>query len=182
VSGVESGISTHVDTVVSPRDVDRALAPLAVSSITESTARPGATPGAAPVTTLGTPTSAPAAPQTTASSGAPTTLPATTSPRPDTTDAPPPTVAVTTTVPPPTTTAGPAPTVIPTIGGSIAVTCPTPSTIRLLYAAPSPGYSYSPGEITPDHIHVKFTKNGQSVNIEAECSGGRVETSFEDDD
>jgi hypothetical protein len=90
---------------------------------------------------------------------------------------------VTTTTPQPTTTvSGPPPTVIPTAGGTIAVTCPTPGTIRLVYATPNAGYTYTPDEITSTHLHVRFTKGGQSIGIEAECSGGRVETSFEDSD
>lgn len=179
VRNVESGITTRGEMVVSPRDVDRALAPLAVSSTTEL---PVSTPSA-PVTTPSTTVSAPGAPQTTADGVVPSAPPTTLPPPQQTTVVPPPVVTVTTTAPQPTsTTSGPQSTVIPTIGGTIGVTCPTPSTIRLVYATPSAGYTYSPGEITPTHIHVKFTKGSQSVKVEVECSGGRVDTSFEEDD
>jgi hypothetical protein len=36
-------------------------------------------------------------------------------------------------------------------------------------------------EITDRHVHVKFTKGGQSVGVEAECEHGSVEVSFDDD-
>ncbi|MEO8693951.1 MAG: hypothetical protein ABI658_10575 [Acidimicrobiales bacterium] len=179
VNRVESGITTRVDTVVSPHDVDRALAPLAVSSTTEL-----ANPGATPTTTaplVVPPTTSPA--PTTAEPAAPS-APTTTARSPSTTAAvPPPTIAVTPTSTQPTTTTGATPpTVIPTAGGTIAVSCPTAGTIRLVYATPNAGYTYVPSEITATHIHVKFTKGGQSFEIESECSGGRVESSFEDDD
>jgi hypothetical protein len=51
-----------------------------------------------------------------------------------------------------------------------------------VYATPNAGYTFTPGEITSAHLHVRFNKGGQSISIEAECSGGRVETSFEDHD
>jgi hypothetical protein len=36
-------------------------------------------------------------------------------------------------------------------------------------------------EITDQHVHVKFTKSGQSIEVQAECEHGSVEVSFDDD-
>ena len=187
VDRVETRITTSEGAIVSPRGVDLAVAPFATSSsieplpFTVTTAGNEPTSRSAPSTAPQVPSNAP----TTAklSSPPPMTRPASSNDTVTTTA--PPTVAISTTTAPPSTTAPPtgqSPTVIPTVGGTIAVACPTPGTIRLVYATPNPGYVYAPIEITALHVHVKFTKSGRSVVVEAECSDGRVETSVENDD
>jgi hypothetical protein len=175
VNRVETHITTSEGIIVSPRNVDRAVAPLAVSSATTRRVD-GVT--SSPVTTVGVAPTASAAPDGPGQPPPSSTSSVPPASGPPDTSAPPPTTAPAT---PPTTNAPP-PTVIPTAGGNVAVSCPTAGTIRLEYATPNPGYVYSPVEITFEHVHVKFTKGGQSIMVEAECSHGRVEVSFEDKD
>jgi hypothetical protein len=190
VDRVETRITTSSGAIVSPRGVDRAVASLVSAPTTEPVPTTVASPGTTGLATGSAPSTAPPAPSTVPGGNAPTGTPSTTRGAPNpgqpATTAAPPTVAITTTTAPkPSTTTAPngqATTVIPTAGGTVAVACPTPDTIRLEYATPNPGYLYSPVEITSTHVQVKFTKSGHVVEIEAECSGGRVETSFENDD
>lgn len=180
VNRVETRLTTTGDNIVSPSGVDQAVAPLAVSSTTERRADPGASPGDTNVvvTTVVPPTSPTArgpASAPTAAAGATTTVATTIT-------AAPPTVGPTTTAPPPpSTTTNKAPTVISTAGGSVAVTCPSANTIRLEYATPNPGWVFSPIEIEPEHVHVKFSKSEQVITVEIECEHGKAEASLEDD-
>jgi hypothetical protein len=182
VNRVETRITTNDHSIVSPRSVDQAVAPLAVSSTTAL--RPDVVASSDTTTTVVT---TPAT--TTGTIPNPSSLAPIAGPGPSTTTPPTiavarPTVAVpTTTAPPPApSTTTNTPMVTSTPGGSVAVTCPTANTIRLEYATPNPGWVFAPVEVTPEHLHLEFSKSGQSIKIEVECSHGKAETSVEDDD
>ena len=99
--------------------------------------------------------------------------------------APPTAVAPSTTAASPTSTAPASWTTAPGVvaivssGGTIGVRCTDNSHIELVYASPKTGWRYTPSEITSSHVKVTFRSSTNYVEVEAECSSGRVESSIE---